>query len=161
MLLGTGWSLSRIALVQNTVSSPAAVLVALLTGLAIRRIGRRRTLLVVGVAATTATAALIPLSRGAADLVPTAAAVIALTSTYTAILAWIHTIAMDLTRPASAASDYTAQVSMLGVLRLALGSAGLAMAAVTGFPTLIVAATVLTVVGMLVTLRWTAGHTTT
>lgn len=51
---------------------------------------------------------------------------------YTAFVAWIFTIAMDLSREHAAATDFTLQLSVLGVLHVVTASAGLAVAGAAG-----------------------------
>ncbi|MGI5283107.1 hypothetical protein ACQEVF_07205 [Nonomuraea polychroma] len=65
---------------------------------------------------------------------------------------------MDLARPATAATDVTVQVSVLGVLRMLLSAAGLALAGVAGFPVLIAASVIFSLAGTAVAAAWASRH---
>jgi hypothetical protein len=70
---------------------------------------------------------------------------------------FVATVSMDLARPESAATDFTLQISLLGVLRLVTSSAGLAVAGAVGFPVLVGASVLLAALGTLITVRWLRG----
>lgn len=158
MMLAADWSLERIALVQGTLGGLVGFASGFAAGAMVTRFGRRRSALAVGAFWTVALALLLPLSMGGSTTVLDAAAVLAVTAGYSGMAVCVYTVSMDLARPASAATDFTLQISVLGVLRIAMSSAGLAVAGAVGFPPLIAAAVLLAALGTLVTVRWLRGH---
>ncbi|MGI5129893.1 MFS transporter [Pseudonocardia sp. CA-107938] len=160
MLLAAQWSLEQIALVQGTVAGLAGAGAAVGVGALVTRFGVRRAALAVGSFWVGALALLLPLSLGGSTAVLDAAAVLAVTVGYSGMAVCAYTVAMDLARPASAATDFTLQLSVLGVLRLVTTSAGLAAAGVVGFPLLIGAAVLLAAAGTWITTRWLRSHRT-
>jgi hypothetical protein len=160
MMLAAHWSLDRIALVQGTVAGLVGCAAAFGVGALVTRLGVRRTALVVGVFWVCALSLSLPLSLGGSSAVIDTAAVLAITAGYAGMGVCVFTVAMDLARPASAATDFTLQITVLGVLRLAMTSAGLAVAGAVGFPPLISASVLLAAVGTWITTRWLRGHTT-
>lgn len=99
--------------------------------------------------------ALGPLSVRAGEDVLAAAAVTILNIAYGAMVTWIYTVAMDLAREQTAATDMTVQLSMVGVLRVATSAGGLALAAVIGFPLLIALSALLAAAGGGAAAFWT------
>jgi protein-S-isoprenylcysteine O-methyltransferase Ste14 len=102
---------------------------------------------------------LLPLSQGGSLLALDIAAVLAVTAGYAGTVVCVFTVSMDQARPESAATDFTLQTSVLGVLRLVVSSAGLAVAGFVGFPLLISFSVLLAVAGTYITARWLRGHT--
>ncbi|WP_410641597.1 MFS transporter [Amycolatopsis sp. lyj-346] len=158
MLLAAGWSLDRIALVQGTLSGLVGLAAGLGVGALVTRLGRRRAALAVGVFWVFALALLLPLSLGGSTAVLDAGAVLAVTAAYSGMGVCVYTVSMDLARPATAATDFTLQISVLGVLRLAMSSAGLAVAGAAGFPPLIGVSVLLAAAGTWITAHWLRGH---
>ncbi|MEU6718309.1 MFS transporter [Nonomuraea sp. NPDC046802] len=158
MMLAAHWSLDRIALVQGTLAGLVGFAAGLGAGVLVARLGRRRSALVVGVFWVCALSLLLPLSLGGSTVVLDVVAVLAVTVGYAGMAVCVYTVSMDLARPASAGTDFTLQISVLGVLRLAMTSAGLAVAGVVGFPALIGASVLLAAVGTWITARWLRGH---
>jgi hypothetical protein len=160
MMLAAHWSLDRIALVQGTLAGLVGLAAGFGAGALVTRLGRRRSALVVGVFWMCALALLLPLSLGGSTAVVDAVAVLAVTVGYSGMAVCVYTVSMDLARPTSAATDLTLQISVLGVLRLVMSSAGLAVAGVVGFPLLIGVSVLLAAVGTGITARWLRGHQT-
>ncbi|WP_206792580.1 MFS transporter [Amycolatopsis sp. MtRt-6] len=158
MMLAAHWSLERIALVQSTLSGLVGLAAGFGAGALVTRLGRRRSALAVGVFWVFALASLLPLSLGGSTAAVDAAAVLAVSVGYSGMAVCVSTVSMDLARPASAATDFTLQISVLGVLRLAMSSAGLAVAGTAGFPPLIGASVLLAAAGTWITARWLRGH---
>ncbi|MEV5898151.1 MFS transporter [Nonomuraea fuscirosea] len=158
MLLAAGWTLERVAFTQYTLATIGGMAAGPITGAAIARWGRARAIAVIGAFSAVAVAALFPLSTGGGDPIADTAAIVAIAMAYSAMLTWIFTIAMDLAHPATAATDFTVQTSVLGVLRMVVSSAGLALAAVTGYPLLIGASLALSLAGTAVAVRWARHH---
>ncbi|MEJ3653244.1 MFS transporter [Actinomycetes bacterium KLBMP 9759] len=160
MMLAAHWSLDRIALVQGALAGLVGCGAAFVVGALVTRFGVRRTTLAVGVLWVCALALLLPLSLGGSTVALDAGAVLAVTAGYAGMGVCAYTVAMDLARPASAATDFTVQISALGVLRLATTSAGLAAAGWAGFAPLIAASVLLAAAGTWVTVRWLRDHET-
>jgi predicted MFS family arabinose efflux permease len=158
MMLAAHWSLDRIALVQGTLAGLVGFAAGLGTGALVTRLGRRRSALAVGVFWMCALALLLPLSLGGSTAVLDVVAVLAVAAGYAGMAVCVYTVSMDLARPASAGTDFTLQISVLGVLRLAMTSAGLAVAGAVGFPVLIGTSVLLAAVGTWITTRWLRGH---
>jgi hypothetical protein len=159
MLLAANWSLDRIAVVQSTVSGLVGLAAGLGAGALVTRLGRRRSVVAMGGFQVFALALLLPLSQGGSVLALDIAAVLAVTVGYAGTVVCVFTVSMDQARPESAATDFTLQTSVLGVLRLLVSSAGLAVAGVVGFPSLISLSVLLAVAGTYITARWLRGHT--
>jgi hypothetical protein len=66
----------------------------------------------------------------------------------------LDAIALSVARPTFAATDFSAQLTGIGLLRLVAGSAGLALAAQVGYLPLVVAAVALTLIGTAVAAVW-------
>jgi hypothetical protein len=158
MMLAAHWSLDRIALVQGTLSGLVGLAAGFGAGTLVTRLGRRRSVIVTGAFSSFALVLSLPLSLGGSTVVLDAAAVLMVSVAYAGMAVCVYTVAMDLVRPASAATDFTLQISVLGVLRLAMSSAGLAVAGVVGFPHLIGASVLLAAGGAWITARWLRDH---
>jgi MFS family permease len=158
MMLAAGWSLDRIALVQGTLAGLVGFVAAVGTGALVNRLGRRRSTRAVGVFWTGAIALVLPLSLGGFTAAVDVVAVLAVSVGYAAAAVCVFTVSMDLARPVSAATDFTLQVSVLGVLRLAINPVALALAGAVGFPLLISGSVLLAAVGTWVTARWLRDH---
>lgn len=154
MMLAAGWPLDRIGLVQGTLAGAVGLVAGLGAGALVNRMGRRGSAMVVGAFGTGALALLLPLSFGGSTPLLDIAAVLAVTVGYAGMGVCVATVSMDLARPESAATDFTLQISVLGVLRLVTSSAGLAVAGAVGFPVLIGASVLLAALGTLITVRW-------
>ncbi|WP_157981658.1 MFS transporter [Protaetiibacter intestinalis] len=157
MLLDAGWSLSRIGVVLGTVSPIAGLLGGLVVGWLISRFGRLVPLLAVGALYAVGIFGLLPLAMGVAWDTPATVALVVLYLSYASAGVWVYTIAMDNTRPELAATDFSLQIGVIGLLRLGLNSGGLALIAVAGFPLLVTLAGLLTVAGVTVAAFWARG----
>ncbi len=133
MLLGAGWPMDRMALVQS-LATTVQVVAVVVTGAAITRYGRWRPAVALGLLGVTAMAALLPLAAGYGGVGWTTAALVALSIVYGSRTTWISTVTMDLARKSSAATDYSVPMSIEGICVTVAGSAGLKLAAAVGFP---------------------------
>jgi predicted MFS family arabinose efflux permease len=161
MLLAAHWSLDRIALVQGTLCGLVGLGAGIGAGALVTRLGPRRSAILVGAFSVAALALLVPLSLGGAWVVLDTVAVLALAAAYSGMAVTVFAVSMDLARPASAATDFTLQISVLGILRVVTASAGLVMAGALGFPALTGVSVLLAAVGTAVTARWLRDHRTT
>lgn len=160
MMLAADWPLDRIALVQGTLSGPVGLVAALATGAVLGRFGGRRSAFGAVVFCVAAIVSLVPLSLGGSSPTLDGAAVLAVTAGYAGLAACVFTVSMDLARPATAATDFTLQVSVVGVLRLAVTPVALAAAGLVGFTPVICGSAALMAAGGWVALRWLRGHQT-
>ncbi|WP_188196564.1 MFS transporter [Nonomuraea sp. SYSU D8015] len=158
MLLAAGWGMEDIALVQYTLAPLAGIAAGLATGTLITRWGRRRPVIVIGGWSALSLAGLLPLSTGTGHPAPAGTVVVAVAIAYSAMATWISTIAMDLARPASAATDVTVQISVLGVLRMLASAGGLTLAGIAGYPPLIGVSVLLSLAGTAVAAAWARRH---
>ncbi|WP_049717951.1 MFS transporter [Streptomyces caatingaensis] len=166
MLVDAHWSLSRIALVQGTLGGLAATAAALGAGVVTARVGRGTALLLFGLAQSCALLGLLPLAgggdtralAGASAALLTTAVVVAVQALNTAASTAVYTIAMDLSRPGTAATDFAVQVAVLGILRLAANSTGLALAGLLGYLPLIAASSAAAAAGALAAAGWARTH---
>ncbi len=158
MLLAAGWTVDRIAFVQYTLAVVAGMATGVGTGVAISRWGRRRAVAVIGTGVVVAVAAHLPLAFG--DGGPLAAvAVVLATAVYCAQATWIYTVCMDLSRGAAAATDFTVQTSVSGVVRMVTTGPALVLAGQIGYPWLITGALGLALAGAVVAATWARSHT--
>jgi MFS family permease len=159
MLLAAGWSLGSIALVQGTLSGLVGLVAGIGAGALMTATGRRRAAITTGGFSVFALALTLPLSLGGSVAVLDAVAVLAVTAAYAGAAVCVFAVSMDLARPASAATDFTLQISVLGVLRVVTSSAGLGVAGAIGFPALTGVAVLCAALGTWTTARWLRGHT--
>lgn len=152
MLLAAGWRLEQVAAVQFGLGPIVGVAAGLLTGVAINFLGRRRSLVLIGLLETVAFTALVPLSLGGSTIDMTAVLAVALA--YSAIGTWVATICMDLARSDAAATDLSLQTSCLGALRMITSFAGLTLIGLTGSAPVILTSVVLAAAGTVGALRW-------
>jgi MFS family permease len=158
MLLAAGWTVDRIAFVQYTLAVAAGMATGVGTGVAISRWGRRRTVVVIGAGVVVAVAAHLPLAGGDGGALA-AVAVLLATAVYCAQATWIYTVCMDLSRGSAAATDFTVQTSVSGVVRMVTTGPALVLAGQIGYPWLVTGALGLALAGAVVTATWARSHT--
>ena len=149
MLVDVGWSLTRIGLVTNLLGGALAMGGAVASGALVRRLGRRRAMITFGVAQLVAALGLLPLATGSRDAVLAGAAVVAVNVCYAAVSTIVYTVNTDLSRPASAGSDFTMLASVSFAASLIAGAAALAIAGRFGYPAVIVGSAGLLALGVL------------
>lgn len=162
MLVDAHWSISRIAIVQGTLGGLASALAALGTGALLRRVGRRFALRVFGLGQAFLLLCLIPLATGHAGsgvgAAVTTIGLILLWAVNASALCATYSCAMDLARPATAATDLAVQLAVVGIIRLVANAGGPALAGQTGYLPLILAGSALTVLGTAAATRWARLH---
>ena len=157
MLLDAGWSLPRIALVLGTVTPIVGLLGGLVVGWLISRFGRLLPLLIVGALYAVGIFGVLPFAFGAAWDIPGTVAIVMLNVSYASAGVWVYTIAMDNARAGLAATDFSLQIGVIGLLRLGLNSGGLALIPLAGFPVLVTLSGILTLLGTAVAIVWVRG----
>lgn len=154
LLLDAGWNLSKIALVLNTYGPVLGVVAGVAMGAAISRWGRSRALAVAGSISTLALLALLPLASTAGREPLDIAAILLVQAAYSALATWAYTISMDNTRPEFAATDFSLQVSVIGLVRIIMSALGLNLVAPLGYPLIVTISAGLMLGGMILSLRW-------
>ena len=149
-LVDLGWSLTQIGLTVTMLGSVPAILGALAGGWAIRRFGRRPTLLVGGVGAVVGTILLLPMFGGYRDDLTTTLAVCLYLGLYAVTSAVIFTVNMDFARPATAGSDYTVFSSLAMFAAFIAGGISLAVAGAVGYVPVVLVSVVMVVLGVIV-----------
>ncbi|MCZ2818896.1 MFS transporter [Modestobacter sp. VKM Ac-2977] len=153
-LVDAGWSLTRIGVVTGVVVSVPAALAGPLAGWLVRRWGRAAVLVGGGVALALSTAGLVPLLLGSAPLTGTVVALSGFLVAYTALNVVVYTVSMDLSRPATAGTDFTTLTTVPLLASFLTASAALATAALVGY---VVSAALwcgVTLVGVVLGVRW-------
>lgn len=158
LLLRAGWSLTEVALVQNTLGSLASVAAGPAAAQIIRRCGRRRALTLFGAIQAAALLGLLPAAIPAGPAWLAAAAVLVLAVASGAAFAAVYTVALDLARPQAAASDLTLQLAGTAAVRFIAGTGGLALAGALGFLPVLAGGAVAVAAGTAVTERWARRH---
>ncbi|PWJ54345.1 Predicted arabinose efflux permease, MFS family [Quadrisphaera granulorum] len=148
MLVDAGWSLATIGTFSTMVAGAVAIAAALATGLLVRRFGRLRILVLAGAIQAVAILALLVLAGREADAAVIAVIVCLVNGAYGAVATVVYTVHMDLSRSATAGSDYTLLASFAFMAGLIGGAVGLGVAASVGYGWVIVAAAVLVAAGV-------------
>lgn len=151
MLVDLGWSLTRIGLVVTVLGSLAAITGGLAAGRITARIGPRRALILFGAAQTAAVAGLFAPAAGHGDPTLVAAVVAAIHLTYAAAVTAVTAVCMELARPASAGSDYTAVTTIGTAVSLGTGVAATAAAGAFGYPAVLAVSIMLLAIGIVAT----------
>lgn len=154
LLLDAGWDLSKVALVLNTYGPVLGVLAGLATGAAISKWGRTRTLAVAGSVSTLAIVSMLPVALGAGWDALDITAVLIVQAAYSALATWAYTISMDNSRPETAATDFSLQVSVIGVIRIIMSAIGLSLVAAIGYPMIVIISAALMLAGVLLSVFW-------
>lgn len=151
MLTAAGWSEESLAAVIVIGGGIAGTLSGLLGGWFIARLGRRRSLLWLGLVQLIGTAATIWLTLDPGSTVTAVAVTVLSNAGFAAASAVTLTIAMDLTRLESSGTDFTTLTTISGVIMVVAGGSGVAFAGSAGFTIVSVVATVLAAAGLAIT----------
>ncbi|MGL5809384.1 MAG: MFS transporter [Nocardioides sp.] len=156
MLVDIGWSVGAVGIVNNIVGGVAAIASALGAGWLVRRSGRRRMLVLFGVAQAAAILLLLPLGAGTDSGALAVTGVLALHAAYAAAATVVNTVNMDLCRPAVAGSDFTMLASFAFLTAIVAGGLGLVAAESVGYPSVLLASAMVALLSSLATSRWFA-----
>ena len=148
LLTDAGWSEARIGTIVVIGGGTAGVLAGVAAGWLISRVGRQRSMVLLGIAQVIGTAVTIWLT-----LTPTSIAVAAFVTaisnaSFAATGAFLYTIAMDLTRPESSGTDFTAFSTLIQIVMVIGGGLGIALAGVLGFTVVAIGATAVSAAGI-------------
>lgn len=157
-LVDAGWSLTRVGVVTGVVVSVPALLAGVLAGWLVRRWGRQAVLVCGGVALVVSTLGLLPLLSGRAPLLGTVLALSGFLVAYTAVNVVVYTVVMDLSRPATAGTDFTTLTTVPLLASFVAGSLALGLADVAGYVTSAVVWCAVSVVGVVLGAGWLSRH---
>jgi MFS family permease len=147
ILHDSGMSVGLIGVLTNVFGGAVGIAAAIVAGLWVHRLGRKRSLVVFGLGQVVAIAATIPVAT-TGGLLWTIVAIVLLNIFNSAGFAAMYTINMDYARPTNAGSDFTIQVSISYFLRFASAAAIVGVAGSFGYTTALLACAVLALIGV-------------
>jgi predicted MFS family arabinose efflux permease len=153
MLVDYGWPLDTIGSVWIVGGGGVAMVSALVAGGLLSATRRRPALVGLALAQVAAIATLLLMARSTGGALVGLAAVVLLSGAFAAIGTAVYTINMDWSRPDSAATDYTVQDSFVHLCTQIAGAAGLALAGILGYTTVLTVAVILGLGGVAVAAR--------
>jgi predicted MFS family arabinose efflux permease len=133
---------------------------ALVAGGLLSATRRRPALVGLALAQVAAIATLLLMARSTGGALVGLAAVVLLSGAFAAIGTAVYTINMDWSRADSAATDYTVQDSFVHLCTQIAGAAGLALAGILGYTTVLTVAVILGLGGVAVAARVFQEHQT-
>ena len=148
MLVDAGWALPQIGTLSIIGGSSVAIVAALVAGTTLSKVGRQHALIGFGVGQVVAIAALLVLAGGIDGGLPGLVAVGLLAAASAATGTAVYTINMDWCRPATAATDYTVQDSLVELCLQMTGAAALTLAGVFGYHAVLVIAMLMSLAGI-------------
>ena len=154
ILVDAGWALERIGLLINVLGGLLGVPAALLTGLLIRRYGRRPVMIGAALLQIPGISVLILPVQGATGGLAVTLAVGLFFLLYNPVVAVITTLMMDQASRASPATDYASQYSLYMLFSIMAVSAGTALAGQVGYLPVLAAATASALAMALLSLSW-------
>lgn len=150
MLVDAGWSESEIGTVVVIAGSAFGIVAGVAAGMLIRRLGRRMSLIALGLTQVVACLGTIVLASGS-DGRAAVIVVVALSNIgFAASGAIVYTISMDLVRHESAGTDFTLFTTVSGIVMAVAGGVGIAVAGAVGFVPVTVVAALLAAAGVVV-----------
>ena len=132
ILIDAGVSIGMVGMLTNGLGGVIGIAAAILSGLWIHRLGRRRALIWYSAGQVVAIATMIPLVNGG-GMVWALIAIVLLNIFNSAVFVIMYTINMDHSRPESAGADFTVQTSISLGLRFAAASAVASIAGAAGY----------------------------
>lgn len=151
ILVAAGWDEGRIGLVVVIGGSGVGIISGIGAGYLVSKLGRKRTLVWLGVLQVIATFGVLPIAFGATSLWLVLTVVALANAAFCAAIAIIYTISMDLTRPESAGTDFTFFVTATSILMVAAGCLGMVAAGTFGFATVVLVSGGLSLLGLVFT----------
>jgi predicted MFS family arabinose efflux permease len=132
ILIDAGVSIGMVGMLTNGLGGVIGIAAALLSGLWIHRLGRRRALIWYSAGQVASIATMIPLVNGG-GMVWALIAIVLLNVFNSAVFVIMYTINMDHSRPESAGADFTVQTSISLGLRFAAASVVATIAGSAGY----------------------------
>jgi MFS family permease len=146
LLIDKGWELARIGFVVNILANAVGIAGAMLTGVVIHRLGRKRALLLSFSVMALAMIGFLPIVTGPATTWLVVIVMSCFYVVYALSAGCVSTLCMDRCRPHCGGSDFTVQHSLSSVLGLVASGAGVALAGSVGYSAVILAAVALAAV---------------
>lgn len=150
IMIDAGVSVGSVGLLTNGLGGVIGCGAAIVAGMLITRLGRKRALVLYGIGQVVAIASVLPVVW-AGGMVWVLTAIVLLNIFNTAAYAAMYTVNMDYARPASAGSDFTVQTSISYALRFAGAGATLGFAGALGYTWALVICMGLAVLGVVAT----------
>jgi MFS family permease len=154
LLVDTGWDLSSVAVTVSGLGGAAGIVGAFLAGGAVKRFGRRRTLLTSLIVQVPIIVTLLPLAFGVSIGWVAVATIVLLQLVYAATLTLVYTVAMDYSRHCAAGTDFTVMSSFASLIGLIAGAGFVAAAGTFGYPPLVGLGALLAASGAAAVARW-------
>jgi hypothetical protein len=150
IMIDSGVSVGSVGMLTNGLGGLVGCGAAIVAGLLIHRLGRKRALVLYGIGQVVAIAAVLPVVW-AGGMVWVVTAIVLLNIFNTAAYAAMYTINMDYARAASAGSDFTVQTSISYALRFAGAGVILGFAGSLGYTLALVICMGLAAIGVIAT----------
>jgi MFS family permease len=151
ILIDSGVSIGMVGILTNVLGGVIGIGAAVLSGLWIHRLGRRRALIWYSAGQVVAIATMIPLAGGG-GMVWALIAIVLLNIFNSAVFVIMYTINMDHSRPESAGADFTVQTSISLGLRFVAASVVAGIAGSAGYGVAMLACAGAAVVALLAVL---------
>jgi MFS family permease len=132
ILIDSGVSIGMVGMLTNGLGGAIGIAAALVAGLWIHRLGRRRALIYYGAGQAVAIATMIPVANGG-GMFWALVAIVLLNIFNSAVFVVMYTINMDHSRPATAGADFTVQTSISLGLRFAAAGVVAGVAGSAGY----------------------------
>lgn len=145
-LVDLGLSLAEIGILYGIVGYSAGIVGSLIGGVAVKALGRQRSLLLFSTAIVVATALFILPTLGMTGQLMLYTAAIGLQLSYSMAYTVLSTIMMDKSRPAMAGFDYTLQVTLVFIGSLLAGGLSGYMVEAIGYRNTFIVSTVISLV---------------
>jgi MFS family permease len=154
MLVDSGLSIGMVGLLTNALGGIIGIAAAVVAGMWVERLGRRRALVWYGIGQAVAIAMMLPVVTG--GLFWSVVAIVVVNVFNSAVFVAMYTVNMDHSRPERAGSDFTIQTSISLGLRFAAAAVVASIADTAGYTAALltcVAAAVVAVLAVLVLYR--------
>lgn len=153
MLVDIGWSLEAVGFTLNIVGSLVGLAAVSVTGVLIKKIGRRPILIATAFIQAAIILSVLPLASGATAMSVILPGVVLVFLIYNPVATVMLTIMMDRTAHGSEGTDFTVQYSLYSFMGFLSGTIALQVAGAAGYPVIVAIAAVLAVVAGLLAIR--------
>lgn len=151
ILVDSGMSVGLVGILTNGVAGVVGIVAAVVAGLLVPTLGRKRALILFGLGQAGAIASVIPVALGAGGTVWMIVAIVLVSVFNSAGYAAMYTINMDFARREHAGSDFTVQVSVAYAVRFAAAGLFIGVAATHGYVTTLVICVAIALVAVVAT----------
>ncbi|MDP9835700.1 MFS family permease [Neorhizobium huautlense] len=153
MLVDIGWSLEAVGFTLNIVGSLVGLAAVSVTGVLIKKIGRRPILIATAFIQAAIILSVLPLASGATAMSVILPGVVLVFLIYNPVATVMLTIMMDRTAHGSEGTDFTVQYSLYSFMGFLSGTIALQVAGAAGYPVIVAIAAVLAIVAGLLSIR--------